>query len=192
MQEVKKLPCDIHVYIVDASRGFDAVLENRLFAFLEDAARTRALEKKTGRGEAIVADVLRQYALYDAFGILPCDQKTARTREGKPYLTNHRDIFFNYSHSAGVVLCAVARREIGADIQKIKPYHEALAEKLFPEAVEIRHLCDTEKATWFCRRWTEKEAAAKLYGTGLFKPHENEGYYYTDTFQNHILTLAWF
>ena len=37
---------------------------------------------------------------------------------GKPYLQNSSDIFFNLSHSGDYVLCGIADRQIGVDIQK--------------------------------------------------------------------------
>lgn len=37
---------------------------------------------------------------------------------GKPYLQNNSDIFFNLSHSGDYVLCGIADRQIGVDIQK--------------------------------------------------------------------------
>lgn len=37
---------------------------------------------------------------------------------GKPYLQNNNDIFFNLSHSGDYVLCGIADRQIGVDIQK--------------------------------------------------------------------------
>lgn len=37
---------------------------------------------------------------------------------GKPYLQNNSDIFFNLSHSGDYVLCGIAERQIGVDIQK--------------------------------------------------------------------------
>lgn len=37
---------------------------------------------------------------------------------GKPYLQNNSDIFFNLSHSGDYVLCGIAVRQIGVDIQK--------------------------------------------------------------------------
>ena len=37
---------------------------------------------------------------------------------GKPYLQNNNDIFFNLSRSGDYVLCGIADRQIGVDIQK--------------------------------------------------------------------------
>lgn len=90
--------------------------------------------------------------------------------KGKPYLEN-LPLFFSLSHSGEYVLCAVSRRELGADIQKIQPADELkLAKRFFSES-ECRILegCEShrERQRLFFGFWTRKEAYGKLTGEGL-------------------------
>ena len=42
-----------------------------------------------------------------------------RNEHGKPYLTETPEIYVNWSHSGDYVICAVADREVGIDLQKM-------------------------------------------------------------------------
>lgn len=86
---------------------------------------------------------------------------------GKPYLINS-PWRFNLSHSGDYVLCALSRREVGADIQVYqKKDVKKLAGRFFSEE-ENRSLkqSEDENADFF-RLWTRKEAYGKLTGEGL-------------------------
>lgn len=90
--------------------------------------------------------------------------------KGKPYFENI-PLFFSLSHSGEYVLCAVSRRELGADIQKIQSADALkLANRFFSES-ECRILegCEShwERQRLFFGFWTRKEAYGKLTGEGL-------------------------
>ena len=83
-----------------------------------------------------------------------------RGKNGKPL--SDLPYFFNCSHSGEYVACAVSRREIGVDLEKVRPVHARL----------LRTLTDREKAwleslpreEWdraFLRLWTMKESWIK-------------------------------
>lgn len=90
--------------------------------------------------------------------------------KGKPYL---RDIplFFNLSHSGDYVLCALSRREIGADIQRLEKCDtKRLAERFFHERERecLRRIPgERERERYFYRLWTAKEAYGKMTGEGI-------------------------
>lgn len=71
--------------------------------------------------------------------------------------------FFNVSHSKGMVMMGIASRNIGVDIEKIRPIEEDL--KAFvstPE--EYRSLKDDSD---FFSLWTNKESLLKAFGSGI-------------------------
>lgn len=89
---------------------------------------------------------------------------------GKPYFENI-PLFFSISHSGEYVLCAVSRRELGADIQKIQSADVLkLAKRFFSES-ECRTLegCEShrERQRLFFGFWARKEAYGKLTGEGV-------------------------
>jgi len=97
------------------------------------------------------------------------------TTYGKPFLTNHRELQFNVSHTDGLALLAFVRdREIGVDVEKIRVQTEALklAERFFSERErdDLRSLQGNELHAAFFRCWTRKEAYIKAKGDGLSLP----------------------
>lgn len=86
-----------------------------------------------------------------------------------------RDLRFNLSRSDDVVLYAVTRgREIGVDLEPIRPFPEArrLAERFFAsgEVARLRATAASESLAAFFTCWTRKEAFLKARGDGLGFP----------------------
>lgn len=72
-----------------------------------------------------------------------------RGRHGKPRLEAPADeLGFNLSHSGSLALVAVARREVGVDVERIR----------------------AKRPVDFYRRWADREARVKCLGTGLTAP----------------------
>ena len=78
---------------------------------------------------------------------------------GKPYLQNSGDIFFNLSHSRKYVLCGIADRQIGVDIQK---RHD----KDVSGVKEKIHNAQDKEEDFFLL-FSAKEAFCKCTGEGL-------------------------
>ena len=78
---------------------------------------------------------------------------------GKPYLQNSRDIFFNLSHSGDYVLCGIADRQIGVDIQKRHDKDVSGVKE------KIHNVQDKEED--FFLLFSAKEAFCKCTGEGL-------------------------
>lgn len=78
---------------------------------------------------------------------------------GKPYLQNSGDIFFNLSHSGKYVLCGIAERQIGVDIQK---RHD----KDVSGVKEKIHNAQDKEEDFFLL-FSAKEAFCKCTGEGL-------------------------
>jgi 4'-phosphopantetheinyl transferase len=91
---------------------------------------------------------------------------------GKPYLAEHPEFHYNISHTEGLVVCAVGDSELGVDVEKIRPYRDAILKKTLSE-MEQRILDgkpEEEKQEWFFRFWTLKESYVKASGSGLTVP----------------------
>lgn len=85
---------------------------------------------------------------------------------GKPC---HEALHFNLSHSGIYVICAVGEREIGCDIQKIRPCRELMVRRFFaPEEQEyILSVQGKERDERFILLWSRKESFLKMTGEGL-------------------------
>lgn len=97
-------------------------------------------------------------------------------RFGKPTLEhdNAQHLCFSASHSRGLALIAVARREIGVDIEYIHREIDvlAIAGRFFspPEVAALSRLPPEDHQVAFFRCWTRKEAYIKALGIGLSLP----------------------
>lgn len=91
--------------------------------------------------------------------------------QGKPYLAEHPNLYFNLSHSGRVVVCALCDEEIGVDVQEYRKVKERVAERFFTgqEKEQLRALkADTEEyEKLFFRLWSVKESYIKFTGLGM-------------------------
>jgi 4'-phosphopantetheinyl transferase len=80
---------------------------------------------------------------------------------------------FNISHTRGFAVCAIARDEIGVDVEASdRRIDFRIADRYFaPEEVAVVRAAPSERtATVFFRFWTLKEAFIKATGEGLRRP----------------------
>ena len=129
----------------------------RLTALLPPARRER-LERqrvRAKREEALCAYGLLTLALRRQYGLreLP---PICQTEKGKPLFCDPRTVFFSLSHTEGAVLAAVADRNVGADVEKIRPVGRKLQEQLGADTAED-----------FFRCWVRREARSKRTGEGI-------------------------
>ena len=78
--------------------------------------------------------------------------------EGKKPRFDIQDVYFNLSHSNGVLLVGISHVPIGVDIEKIRP----IDFKKFD-------FIDAEDEQDFFEKWTERESYLKFTGEGLSK-----------------------
>lgn len=85
---------------------------------------------------------------------------------GKPEVEG---IYFNISHSHDYVVCVVADKPVGCDIEKIGQIREGVAERFFTkkEVEYLKSFEGEEKVQEFYRIWTMKESYSKMTGEGL-------------------------
>jgi 4'-phosphopantetheinyl transferase len=93
---------------------------------------------------------------------------------GKPRLAGEvaaNGLTFNVAHSGELALVAIARSEIGVDVEKLRPVAnwQELAAKHFhrAEIEAIPAVNPAERNELFLRCWTRKEAILKALGQGL-------------------------
>ncbi len=110
------------------------------------------------------------------------------TKTGKPYIKGH-PVCFNFSHSKNGFVCAVSKKEIGADIQEIAAPRETTLRKIC--TINEQRLAERDSVA-FTRLWTHKESIIKKngatiadYGKYEFATDENDFYAYG----NHFVSL---
>jgi 4'-phosphopantetheinyl transferase len=133
--------------------------------FLVEGARLQHLVAR-----ALVRTSLSRYAEVpaDAWQFEP-------NRYGRPYVSQppaFRDLYFNLSHTDGLVVCAVSRSsDIGVDVENIQRDLDilALAPSVFAptEVARVRQSPPDDRSDYFFSYWTLKEAYIKARGMGL-------------------------
>lgn len=97
---------------------------------------------------------------------------------GKPYLRDYQDVFFNLSHSGEYVFLVLSDQEVGCDVEEITEDSKlksqiAIARHFFTEneVAAIENLPDTDAQNQlFYQIWTRKESFVKAKGGGLSIP----------------------
>lgn len=121
---------------------------------------------RMGETEAyqLLAELLREEA-----GVAPLPE-LARGKRGKPYFPAHPGLHFSVSHSGGLSLCALSGREVGCDMELVRPRKEGFPAYALSER-ELRWF-EGRGSRWedFYTLWTLKEARVKCTGEGLVPP----------------------
>lgn len=152
---------EIHVWDIDldGAAADTAVLSTNE---RERAARFRFDEHRARfmRGRAALRTILARYTGADPAGIA-----FEYNRFGKPELAGGTGLKFNTSHSAGRQLVAVAGREVGVDVERVRSgfrFEDIVKRFLLPEEA-----AGVSSAEMFFRVWTRREAFLKATGQGL-------------------------
>jgi len=152
---------EIHVWDIDldGAAADAAVLSpderERAARFRFDEHRARFI-----RGRAALRRILARYT-----GAGPAGIAFEYNRFGKPELAGAPGLRFNTSHSAGRQMVAVARREVGIDVERVRSgfrFEDIVKRFLPPEDAAA-----ASSAEAFFRVWTRREAFLKATGRGL-------------------------
>ena len=139
---------------------FSAAEEGRFQSFATDALRSR-----WGAGRGILREVLGR-----AMAVEPARVQLKYGPHGKPQVAGS-PIRFNISHSGDLAVIALARVEVGVDVELPRPRRsDAIARRFYAPGEIERLFAQTDpaaRADAFFRLWTCKEAFLKVTGEGL-------------------------
>jgi 4'-phosphopantetheinyl transferase len=143
----------VDVYVVWLDRP-EAEL-HRLFGLLSDEERARAgtpplspRKRRYVARQGALREILARHA-----GVPAARLQFARTERGKPLVAGGDGPHFSVSDSGDLALVAVARREVGVDVEQVR-----------------RRRAAPLGAREFFARWTRREATGKALGAGLGRP----------------------
>lgn len=147
----------------------------RLAALLspDERARARRFVFDRHRMRFVAARGRLREILGGIVGRAPEDLVFSYGEHGKPALAGIADApHFNLSHSEDIAVLAVASRELGADVEMIRPLQEDVAGRFFSDAeiAALQALPAADRRAGFYRCWTRKEAVIKALGSGLSLP----------------------
>lgn len=138
------------------------------------AGEIHRFEHKTGLS-------LLSYSLHDclrlSIPVSSINSQLQTDRYGKPFLPEYPAIHFNISHCDQLIVCSLDSAPIGVDAEKIQPFPESAASKLFTDKEQqfFNQISTSRllRQEWFVRFWTLKESYLKQIGTGLAIPMTN-------------------
>ncbi len=109
-------------------------------------------------------------ALEMEYGVSKENVSLYKNSYGKPMILERPDISFNISHCKDMVVCGVAKKNFGVDIENIRSFNFRVAERVCSEyeLFSIRNSQEPEKI--FFQYWTLKESLGKAMGVGLNYP----------------------
>jgi 4'-phosphopantetheinyl transferase len=142
----------------------------------EELARADRYHFVSDRDSFTAAHALARAMLSDATGLPTTTLRYVKGEFGKPALAVDCEggrLRFNISHTRGFVACAIARDEVGVDVEASdRPTDFDVADRFFaPEEAQIVRSAPPEgRACVFFRFWTLKEAFIKATGEGLRRP----------------------
>lgn len=162
---------EVHVWScrLDAAPGAIAYWATLLAE--DETARAARFRISTDRDRFIVAHAVLRRLLATYLETDPARLLFGQAAYGKPLLINHPELCFSLSHSGDFALVALARCEVGVDVERLDRQIEihSVAASAFSalELAELRTLVPAERRAAFFRLWTRKEAYVKARGEGL-------------------------
>lgn len=122
---------------------------------------------------SLFAEVLLRFALWEQYGLEDNQIRFQYNKYGKPYLVDLNHVFFNISHSGKWVLCGLADKPLGIDVEQINKNQDlSIADKLYSdkEMEYVYKQSQDDRIKNFFRIWTLKESYVKCIGKGMSVP----------------------
>jgi 4'-phosphopantetheinyl transferase len=169
---------EIHVWhaALDREEKILGRLESRLSP--EEKARADRFHFVNDRNRFVAARGLLRELLGKYLHQAPAGLEFSYGEHGKPSLSGGNassGLCFNLSHSAGLVVYAIAKeRNLGIDVEHVRPESagEDIARRYFSarEVSDLQTLPPEVRVEGFFHCWTRKEAYLKATGMGLQIP----------------------
>ncbi len=149
------------------------------WAVLDEHERERAgrFVFAADRERFVVSHALVRRALSRLADVRPEAWRFVAQAFGKPTIDAtqlEETLAFNMAHTDGLVACAVARHEVGIDVESVERRIQPLeiASQFFShrELLCLRECPEALRPLRFIELWTLKEAYVKALGTGLSQP----------------------
>lgn len=112
------------------------------------------IKEQSQAGRALLDFVLREYYDLD----LSC-LKELRGERGKPYFAGN-PVYYNISHSSGVVVLALSDAPVGVDVEVKRKIRRKIGERFLG--------ISTDDPLELLRAWTRRESYGKMTGEGFF------------------------
>lgn len=184
----------IHVSVVKVNREyieqhFDELVE-RLYP--ERKSRVLAFRRKEPAYTSVVAGLLLQTIVEEKLGIPPQALVLEKNENGKPWIKDHPEFYFNISHAGDYVVLAYGDVPLGIDIEQIRAQNLHVAKRCYTEA-EYAYVTGADSEENQVRDIPEKNHEVKI-GTDMTMPIPpmdiNDRFFYLWTMKESYLKLT--
>ena len=134
----------------------------------ERLKRIERAKQKKSQWESVSAGLLLEYALQEQ-GLKGAELTFLKNADGKPYIAECPELFYNLSHSKDYVALVIDERPVGVDVEGLRSGYQKLANRFFSED-ELTVLKDAWSDDLFTKLWTRKESYLKATGFGMRMP----------------------
>ncbi|BAQ63885.1 4'-phosphopantetheinyl transferase superfamily protein [Geminocystis sp. NIES-3709] len=166
---------DVHIWLLDIN---EFLSENIVSYFdilsSDEQEKFNTFSRKLQGHRFLINRAYLRIILAQYLQISPQEILFNYSQKGKPSLnikTNPEKIYFNVSHKYNYTIYAIARKNLGIDLEKIDPQVniQKIAQRFFclEEYECLKQLNSQDKAKYFFTLWTIKEAYLKSIGEGL-------------------------
>ena len=127
---------------------------------------------ENGRRLSVAVYLLLKKGLQEEYGITE-NPVFGYSEEGKPFIIDHPDIHFSFSHSGDVALCAISGQPVGADVEVPRKISPSLVSYTMNDREKAQIDASPNPERQFLYFWTRKEALLKLTGEGIRNDMKN-------------------
>ena len=164
-----------HAHVDDVFRDEAAIARARAGLTRPEQARFDRYQGDLDRRMFLLGRVMSRRLVGGALDVAPGAWQWREGPHGRPEIADPpTPLHFNLAHSAGLVVCALARgREVGVDVEDLE--RPPLDSRMVPRYCAPAEAADIEAqgAAWrdrFLTYWTLKEAYLKARGLGISVP----------------------
>jgi len=164
----------LEIYAVKHEEKIDGLKYLKLLSYVPEAKKNQ-IERFLRWGnaqQALIADVLTRSIIGKKLRLKNHEIIFEKNEHGKPFLKNSSDFHFNNSHAGAWIICAASDKEVGIDVEIVKPRTFDIAKRFFSqeEYEELMAKKEEERLDHFYSLWTLKESYLKAVGKGLSLP----------------------
>ena len=156
---VTMLPSNENEIVDDLKQFFHRKRQEGINNLIDDQDKCRTM----------IGELFAKFLLSGILDISPQEVTFQYTKQNKPLLKYHDDLFFNIAHSGKYVIVSIANTQIGCDIEKVISidYNAASTFMSNEEHGYFLKLHPNFKKDYYFRLWTIKESYIKATGLGF-------------------------
>ena len=153
------------VYINENTREFDLTAA---LAEVSPQRREQALKfrHESGQRLSLAVYLLLKKGLRKEYGITE-NPVLGYSEGGKPFILDHPNIHFSFSHANDIALCVISDEPVGADVEMPRKISSSLVSYTMNDDEQAQINASPDPTMQFLFFWTRKEALLKLTGEGI-------------------------